>query len=128
MKLTLAKISFITLIVILFTSCNVIKRVKKEDYLLTDNTVYVNDKKNNSEAVTNLLYQKPNGKLLGFPLRLHIYNLARPNIDSIVDSQINANPKKKERLTKFLSQKQFDKYYQSKKDFNDWLKKLVKLQ
>ena len=123
MKLTLAKISFITLIVILFTSCNVIKRVKKEDYLLTDNTVYVNDKKNNSEAVTNLLYQKPNGKLLGFPLRLHIYNLARPNIDSIVDSQINANPKKKERLTKLLSQKQFDKYYQSKKDFNDWLKK-----
>ncbi len=123
MKLSLTKISFITLIITLFTSCNAIKRIKKDDYLLTANTVEVNDKKNKTETVTNLLYQKPNGKLLGFPLRLHIYNLARPNIDSIVEAQMNANPKKKERLIKLLSEKQFEKYYQSKKDFNAWLKK-----
>ena len=95
MKQTLVKISLIILISLVITSCNVVKRVGENNHLLTHTSVYVNDKKITSEEITNLIYQKPNNKLLGlFPLRLHIYNLARQNIDSILESKIYNNQKK----------------------------------
>lgn len=99
------------------------KRVGKDEHILTENTVLVNDKKNKTEAVTSLIYQKTNGKLLGFPLRLHIYNLARPNIDSILQAKIYDNPKKVAWKTKVLSKKQLDKDIESRKNLNSWLKK-----
>ncbi|MDG5490108.1 outer membrane protein assembly factor [Psychroserpens sp. SPM9] len=99
------------------------KRVKKNEHLLTSNTVLVNDKKNNSETVNNLIYQKPNGKLLGIPLRVHIYNLARPNIDSILNAKYRNPEDPKEGLKNFLSIKQYEALIRSKKNFNSWLKK-----
>lgn len=123
MKNSHFKIVFLIIITGLLSSCNVLKRVGKDDYLLTENTVLVNDKKNKTEAVTNLIYQKTNGKLFGFPLRLHIYNLARPDIDSILQSKIYDNPRKVEWKTKVLSRKQLDKDIESRKNFNAWLKK-----
>ncbi len=97
------------------------KRVRGNDHLLTHTSVYVNDKKTTSEEITNLIYQKPNSKLLGFPLRLHIYNLARQNIDSILETKIYNNPKKITWKTKVLSKKQLDKDIESRKSFNKWL-------
>ena len=41
-------------------SCDVMKRVNKDDYLLVNNTIIVNDKKTSSETIENLQYQKPN--------------------------------------------------------------------
>lgn len=99
------------------------KRVAKNDYLLTDNEVLVNNKKDNSETVSDQINQKPNGKLLGFPLRLHIYNLARPNIDSILKAKIYDNPRKVSWKTKLLSKKQLNKDLESRKGINKWLKK-----
>lgn len=78
----------------LMISCDSVKRVPESNYLLTKNSVYINDKKDNTETINNLLYQKPNSKILNFPLRLNIYNLARPNIDSIVNANLNKHPKK----------------------------------
>lgn len=104
-------------------SCDVMKRVKKNEHLLTGNTVLVNDKKNNTEAVTNLIYQKPNGTLLGFPLRLHIYNLARPNIDSILNARYRNPDDPNTGAKKLLSVKQYEAWIRSKKNFNSWLKK-----
>lgn len=105
------------------SSCNIMKRVGKDEHLLTENRVLVNGKKNNTETVNNLLYQKPNGKLLGNALRLHIYNLARPNIDSILKAKILSNPRKVSWKTKLLSKKQLLKDIESRKNFNKWLKK-----
>ncbi|WP_231928768.1 BamA/TamA family outer membrane protein [Formosa sp. Hel1_31_208] len=99
------------------------KRVKKDEHLLTGNTVLVNDKKNNSETVTNLIYQKPNGTLLGLPLRLHIYNLARPNIDSILNERYRNPEDPNTGAKKLLSIKQYEAWIRSKKNFNSWLKK-----
>ena len=64
-----------------FYSCNVVKRVQHNEHLLTDVSITVNDKKVNREELNDLLIQRPNNKLIGYPLRLHVYNLARPNID-----------------------------------------------
>jgi outer membrane protein assembly factor BamA len=101
------------------------KHVKKDEHLLVSNTVLVNDKKNTTETVDNLQYQKPNGNLPLFkiPLRVHIYNLARPNIDSILDANILNNPRKVSWKTKLLSKKQFHRELQSRKKLNNWLKK-----
>ena len=123
MKLQPFNIVFFVLLAVFFASCDAVKRVGEKEHLLVNNTIVVNNKKVNTERINNLLYQSPNRKLLGIPLRLHIYNTARPNIDSIVDEKINRNPKRKERLENFLSKKQLDNYLQAKIDFNAWLKK-----
>nr|WP_321245717.1 BamA/TamA family outer membrane protein [uncultured Psychroserpens sp.] len=99
------------------------KRVKKDEHLLVNNTILVNDKATSTETLENLQYQKPNGTLLGIPLRIYIYNLARPNIDSILKAKVLDNPRKVAWKTKLLSEKQFYKELQSRKNLNNWLKK-----
>ncbi len=100
------------------------KRVGENDHLLVENSVEVDGKKTNTETINNLIYQKPNGQLplLGTPLRLHIYNLARPNIDSILKAKVLDNPRKVAWKTKVLSKKQFLQELKSRKAFNSWLK------
>lgn len=123
LKTTVLKLLILSLICTLF-SCDVMKRIHKDDYLLVSNTIIVNDKKTSSETLENLQYQKPNNtSLFGIPLRLHIYNLARPNIDSLLRVKVLDNPRKVSWKTKLLSKKQFQKELQSRKNFNNWLKK-----
>ena len=67
----------------MFFGCNAIKRVDKNELLLTKNNIIVNGKTNKSEDISRLSFHKKNSNILGIPIRLHIYNLARPNKDSI---------------------------------------------
>ena len=123
MKIDSSKIVLNIIIALLLASCNSIKRVADDEYLLDKNTIYVNDKANKTESINSLLYQKENRKVLGLPFRLHIYNLARPDIDSIINAKIDSKPKKRKRLERFLSKKQLQQYIESRKGFNNWLKK-----
>ncbi|WP_299519926.1 BamA/TamA family outer membrane protein [Winogradskyella sp.] len=112
--------------VVLLNSCNVVKRVKADEHLITKNTIMVDDKVNKEERVNNLIIQKTNlgmKGLLGFPLRLHVYNLARPNIDSILEAKVLSDSSKVRWKTKLLSKKQFDREIQSRRNFNSWLKR-----
>jgi outer membrane protein assembly factor BamA len=124
LKLTLNNILRLFLVTSFLVSCDAVKRVPEENYLLSKNNIFVNEKKENSESINNLLYQKPNSKIigLGIPLRLHIYNLARPNIDSILNANLDKRPNKRSNLESFLSKKQLNKYIDSRKGFNNWLK------
>ena len=112
-------------VLIILNSCNAVKQVKENEHLLTESKIIVDDKVNNEERVNNIPLQKPNAKipLLNTPLRLHIYNLARPNIDSIIDDKLYSNPKKVRRLERLLSKKQLDRFVQSKKGINAWWKR-----
>ena len=105
-----------------FTACNVVKRVEATDYLLTENDFFINGQKKKSEELTNLSFQKKNAALLGVPLRLHIYNLARPNKDSIFEAWLQKNHKRKQRLISKLSEKQLNQLKSSSIGFNRWLK------
>ena len=105
-----------------FTACNVVKRVEATDYLLTENSFFVNGQKKKSEELTNLSFQKKNAALLGFPLRLHVYNLARPHKDSIFEAWLQKNPKRKQRLISKFSEKQLNQLKSSSIGFNRWLK------
>ena len=123
MKKQLSKILIILLLTGYLHSCDTVKRVAKDEHLLTKTSVIVNDKKDNTETINNLLYQKPNRKIAGIPLRLHIYNTARSNRDSLFEAWLDKDPKRRTRLKGRYSKKQVDKIKESALGFNNWLKK-----
>jgi len=123
LKHLLAKISFIILTFILFISCNAIKRVQSDELLLKDNTILVNGEKLKEVRIYNQLYQKPNVKLLGVPIRLHFYNLAKPNPDSTFQNWLNKKPNREQRLINIYSRKQVEKLGQSYVNINEGIKK-----
>ena len=123
MKDLLKKIFFICLVVYICSSCNAVKRVADSDHLLVENSFIVNGKSNTSEALSKLSFQNKNTTIFGFPLRLHIYNLARPNKDSIFKAWLSKRPKRKQRLINKFSKKQLNQIKKSSLGLNGWLKK-----
>lgn len=125
MKKISTKISLFILIGIIISACNAEKRVPDGKQLLASNQIFVNGKKTNDEDISNQLYQKPNSKLLGYRLRLHLYNLANLNPDSTYQAKFTNKPGKYERKSKWLSAKQVDRLGQSfwYHGIHDFLKK-----
>jgi len=119
------KIATFILIGIIISACNTVKRVPEGKYLLTKNQILVNDKAVKDENVFNQLYQKPNGSILGYHLRLNLFNLANPNPDSTYQAKFTNHPGKYERMSKLLSSKQVDRLGKSfwYHGIHDFLKK-----
>ncbi|MGC4040068.1 MAG: BamA/TamA family outer membrane protein [Flavobacterium sp.] len=65
------------------------------------------------EEVFNQLYQKQNTSILGYRLRLSLYNAAKEKTDSIYRAKFANNPKKYQRKVKWLSKKQVKRLGQS---------------
>jgi hypothetical protein len=123
LKHFLTKISFILVITQVFIACSVIKNLEDEEYLLTENTITVNNDKNYDETIENLVKLKPNSKFLRYPLRLAIYNFADKNPDSSFTKWLKSKPKREQHLHSFLSKKQTIKLQRSYRGINNWLKK-----
>ncbi len=66
----------------------------------------VDGEKEGEEAVSNQLYQRPNAALLGYKLRLNLFNLAKPNPDSSYKAKFVNDPGKLRRQSAWLSEKQ----------------------
>ena len=113
MKNSITKISLFILIGLIIFGCNATKRVPDGKSLLTKNNIFVDGKKNNVEDVFNQLYQKQNSAILGYRLRLNIYNLAKEKTDSIYRAKFVNNPKKYNRKAKWLSKKQIKRLGES---------------
>ncbi len=122
MKQSVTKISIFILTALIFASCNSVKRVGEYEHLLTDNSIFINDKKNNTESIKNLLYQKRNSKLVGVPFRLYIHNWAKPNLDSILDAKLSDKLTVKSFSEQLYSKKQLVELNNYKKGFNNWLR------
>jgi outer membrane protein assembly factor BamA len=125
LKKTSTKITAFILIAILICACNAVKRVPDGKLLLTKNEITVNDKTIKDENVFNQLYQKPNSTLLGYRLRLNLYNLANLNPDSTYQAKFTNNPEKFRRKSKWLSEKQVNRLGKSfwYHGIHDFLKK-----
>ena len=106
MKNSITKISLFILIGVIFFGCNTTKRVPEGKRLLMKNEIIVDGKTDKSEAISNQLYQKANSSILGYRLRLNIFNLAKEKTDSIYKAKFINNPKKYNRKAKLLSKKQ----------------------
>jgi outer membrane protein assembly factor BamA len=113
LKKNLSKIVLIFLIGTIFNACSIIKKVPEDKSLLTKNTILVNDTINKSERIESLLYQKPNSRIAGFPLRLSLYNLAKEKPDSLYYDWLNRKPNRRKNLAKILSNKQVDRLSES---------------
>ncbi len=108
------KIAAFILITTLILACNAEKRVPDGKQLLMKNKIAVNGKATKEEDIFNQLYQNPNSSLLlGFRLRLNLYNLANLNPDSTYQAKFTNNPGKYERKSRWLSAKQVDRLGQS---------------
>ncbi|WP_300437405.1 BamA/TamA family outer membrane protein [Christiangramia sp.] len=123
MKRLLAKILLFFLTLVLIISCNAVKRLDADQNLLVKNEIFSNGEKVKDSRIYSQLYQEPNTRILNFPLGLHVYNLARPNIDSILAEKFLENERKRDKLISLLSKKQFDKYLKSRVEFNQFLKR-----
>jgi hypothetical protein len=121
----IAKIGLFLLIVA-FASCNTLKRVEEDELLLTKNNIFVNSEKVKSEDIQSLVLQEPNSTLLGYPLRLNIYNLAKKNPDSTFLVWLYKKENREENLTKMLSRKQVNRLGESflVKGYSEWFKKI----
>lgn len=113
MKTHLTKIAFIIGFGTLLYSCQTVKKVPDDERLLTKNTILLNGEPTKDVGAENQLYQIPNKNLLGIPIRLHLYNLAKENSDSLYNAWLERNPKRKQFLFDVLSEKQTERLGQS---------------
>ncbi|GGX06695.1 membrane protein [Aquimarina muelleri] len=86
------------------------------------NTIFVDSIKSKDSKLYNQISQKPNTKLLGIPIRLHIYNLASVNQDSLYKDWLTRKPNREKRMVNFLSKKQVDRLGIGLIRINEWLK------
>ncbi|MEC4116763.1 translocation and assembly module lipoprotein TamL [Myroides phaeus] len=98
-----------------FFSCSITKRVPENKALLMDNIIIENGKKTTKEDIINQLYQHPNSSLpmTNFRLRLALYNLAKPNADSLYHQWLKEHPGTNKTLEAILSKKQVNRLGES---------------
>lgn len=73
--------------------CNTLKNVGDNELLLTENSLHVDNEEITDKAIQNLIFQKPNSHVLGYPLRLHIYNMATKPPDSSSQEGLHSKEK-----------------------------------
>lgn len=93
----------------LVVSCSLTKRVPNDKKLLMTSAITVDDKKISDEDAYYQLYQKPNSSILGWRLRLSLFNLAKPKKDSLYHVWLDKNPTTHNALRKLLSEKQVNR-------------------
>lgn len=107
-----AKIGLL-LLMLTMLGCNTLKKVEDNELLLTKNSIYADDEKITDEDIRSLIVQKPNSSVLGYPLRLNLYNLAKDNPDSSFTDWLHRKEKREKRLNNLLSQKQVNRLRES---------------
>jgi len=80
--------------------------VPNGDHLLEKNEINVNGEAKNDDEHKAQLYQQPNTNILGYHVRLHMYNMAKPNADSSYLAWLERKPGWHNFLRKTLSEKQ----------------------
>ena len=106
-----------------FYKCSSTKNIAPSQSVLVREAFLKNGTLLKRDLSKQLSVSPPNTKAFGIPVKLHIYNLAKENPDSLFNDWLNKKPKRNERLTKIYSEKQVDQLKKYKRNFNFWLKK-----
>ena len=101
------------LFLILTTSCKTTKKVLPNQELLVQQKIELNGKTTNQTELKDLLTQNTNSKILGIPLRLHLYNLSSSDAEGNYQNWLNKKPKRADRLKRLLSEKQANRLSES---------------
>lgn len=113
----------ILFILIFISGCNSIKHLKKDAFLITSSKIDIDTTAEFKSKLNSYTLTKPNSKLLGIPLKLHLYNLAKQKPEESFKNWLAAKPKREERYVNFLSQKQLDKLIISYAKLNKGIQK-----
>lgn len=108
------------LIFISISSCNSVKYVAKDKFLLKKNTITVNDKKSIDENLTDYIVQRPNQLVLGVPLPLYLHNSGNKLSDSTYINWLRKNPNTHRFISKVFSEKQVVRIGNSYKGLHNW--------
>ncbi|UMB62086.1 outer membrane protein assembly factor [Lutibacter sp. A80] len=103
-----------------FSSCNTLKYVSDDEYLLTKNSVYVNTKKNVDTEITDYIVQRPNQLVLGMPFPLHFYNIGNKNFQTDYEQWKIEHPNTSKFITAIFSEKQTIGLHNFKKGSHQW--------
>ena len=114
------KIFILLLLFLLINACNSVKSVKDNEYLLTQNTILVNERKSKNKELNELLIQKPNSKTLGLPLSLFFYNLGDKTKPDKASEWGKKKPKTYRFIKNIFSEKQSISYANSMIGLNNW--------
>lgn len=122
----LLKTNFIILLIFVgiifgFLSCNSVKYVSENEFLLVKNKVIVNDKKNASNEINDYIVQRPNQLVLGVALPLHFYNLGNKNFETDFDIWKSENPGWYNFTTGVFSEKQARGVRNFKYKMHQWI-------
>ena len=120
---TFTKIILIIVSITYITSCNSVKRLSDEEYLLQKNTIYVNQKKSKKIELERFLRQKPNQKVLGMPFALHVYNWSNPNFEKTYEEWIINHSNTNNFVSSVFSKKQVKTIYKFNNNWNNYIKK-----
>ena len=103
--------------------CNSVKQLPNDKQLIVKESIEKNGKIISKDPVSLLSLTPVNKKILGIPFRLHLYNLSKDDPTQPFDQWLDKKPKRKERLSKWLSDKQVNQLRDYKLNFNAWLRK-----
>lgn len=117
------KLSVLLLLIVFFSACNSVKRVKDNEYLLTKNNVLIDGKKNTNSKLEELILQKPNSKTLGLPLSLYFYNFGNINKPQTASEWGEKKPKTYNFIKSVFSEKQSIAFANSMIGLNNWFLK-----
>ena len=103
--------------------CNSVKQLPSDKQLIVKESIEKNGKIISKDPVSLLSLTPVNKKILGIPFHLHLYNLSKDDPTQPFDQWLDKKPKRKERLSKWLSTKQVNQLRDYKLNFNAWLRK-----
>lgn len=82
------------------------RKLKDDEFLVTNQTIKSDDTLIKNNGLYRQLSQQVNTKLVGFPLKLQIYNLAQPQPEKEFIDWVAKKKKREKRLVSLLSKKQ----------------------
>ncbi|HBK82899.1 MAG TPA: hypothetical protein DDZ41_04765, partial [Flavobacterium sp.] len=113
MNFSTSKILLIIVIFAILYSCSPLEKVPDDKLLLTNNEIFIDNKKTTNDSIQLLLLQKPNSRFLKIPIRLYLNHLSKKNADSSYLAWLNKKPNRLKNLTNLLSKKQVNRLGQS---------------
>lgn len=117
------KLSILIILFFLLEGCSGTRVLKTQELLIDKTEIFENEQLLKNNPVNFIITTPPNKKILGIPLGKMLYEVAHPDPKSKFQDWIQKKNKRKQRITKLLSNKQVDALENYGVLFNDWLKK-----
>ncbi|WP_420851006.1 BamA/TamA family outer membrane protein [Polaribacter marinus] len=117
------KLSFYFLLTFFLVSCNSTKHVAEDEYMLTQNYIYVDSVKNKSSELQKYVLQKPNPRFLGLPFGLYFHNIGNHEKPKTPIEWGKKNPRSYNFIKTIFSEKQSIAYAKSFINLNKWFLK-----